>query len=372
MLDVLLGASKSKRDEKRKRRPTNHSGSGADKKKKIKVEPSEAPQHHRRQCAMNEKDKEALDRWKKFQKASHVGRNGNEEDVDRVVMIQQQQLMRRQIEEQVLVIANQQKIIHEQHEYIMTLKEQRQVLIRECQQAGLSIPDLSSTCPPPSVSNPPVATASQTFPLPPSYMTYSSQTAAPLLHPPPTHPPSQPQPSSPPHTLLSPAMTKPHPPSYASITSLPPHPPPPPSLTHLSHHRHHSVSGMLSQQHQPLHGVGALGSQHYSHAGLPPPTLITSSSATDQVPPHQSVSYTTPLGTHRGSSLVEGLTFSPLTSSEFREIDHKDQPPGYSALLMRSYDEELNSILDIAVPTGRGAGYGVGVADDELPALDLR
>lgn len=70
---------------------------------------------------------------------------------------------------------------------------------------------------------------------------------------------------------------------------------------------------------------------------------------------------------------MEGLTFSPLTSSEFREIDHKDQPPGYSALLMRSYDEELNSILDIAgLPTGSGAGYGVGVADDELPALDLR
>lgn len=54
-------------------------------------------------------------------------------------------------------------------------------------------------------------------------------------------------------------------------------------------------------------------------------------------------------------------------------MDHKDQPPGYSALLMRSYDEELNNILDIAgLPSGRGSGYGVGVADDELPALDLR
>lgn len=49
------------------------------------------------------------------------------------------------------------------------------------------------------------------------------------------------------------------------------------------------------------------------------------------------------------------------------------KPPGYSALLMRTYDEELNNILDIAgLPTGSGAGYGVGVADDELPALDLR
>ena len=71
---------------------------------------------------------------------------------------------------------------------------------------------------------------------------------------------------------------------------------------------------------------------------------------------------------------MEGLTFSPLTSSEFREIESKDQqPPGYSALLMRSYDEELSNILDIAgLPTGSGAGYGVGVTDDELPALDLR
>ena len=70
---------------------------------------------------------------------------------------------------------------------------------------------------------------------------------------------------------------------------------------------------------------------------------------------------------------MEGVSFSPLTSSEFREMEHKDQPPGYSALVMRTYDEELNSILDIAgLPNGSGAGYGVGVADDELPALDLR
>ena len=81
----------------------------------------------------------------------------------------------------------------------------------------------------------------------------------------------------------------------------------------------------------------------------------------------------TPDSCSRLPSLPENLTFSPLTYSEFREIEHKDQPPGYSALLMRSYDEELNSILDIAgLPTGRGSGYGVGVADDELPALDLR
>ena len=70
---------------------------------------------------------------------------------------------------------------------------------------------------------------------------------------------------------------------------------------------------------------------------------------------------------------MEGITFSPLTSSEFRELEHKDPSPGFSSLVMRTYDEELSNILDIAgLPTGSGAGYGVGVADDELPALDLR
>lgn len=138
------------------------------------MEPSDVSHHHQQSC-MNDKDKEALDRWKKFQKASHVGKNGSsEEDVDKMMMIQQQQLMRRQIEEQGLVIVNQQKIIHEQHEYIMTLKEQRQALIQECQQAGLSIPDISSICTQTNVLKAP--NASQTFLLPPSHMSYPAQT----------------------------------------------------------------------------------------------------------------------------------------------------------------------------------------------------
>lgn len=316
---------------------------------------------------MNDKDKEALDRWKKFQKASQIGRNGCEEDMEKVMLIQQQQLMRRQIEEQSLVIANQQKIIHEQHEYIMTLKEQRQALIRECQQAGLNIPDIAAHRTPSNLPKQQLqqqsVTTSQHFPLPPTHascMHYPSQTPP----PPPTHPLSQPPPSSP-AQALSPAVSKPPPPSYPS------HPPLPP----LPHLHHHSVTGLLSQPPLPLCGP-VHSSQHYAHCGLssqPPLTQLTSSAAqiSPLIPHHQTV-FATP-DALRNASIVEGLTFSPLTSSEFREIDHKDQPPGYSTLVMRSYDEELNNILDIAgLPTGSGAGYGVGVADDELPALDLR
>ena len=121
-----------------------------------------------------------------------------------------------------------------------------------------------------------------------------------------------------------------------------------PSISH-HHHVYHSTSTLLLP---PPHGP-VLCSQQYSHSGLssqPPHTQLTSSAA--HILPH----IHTTLDTHsRTLSLGEGLTFSPLTSSEFRE----DQPPGYSSLVMRSYDKELNNILDIAgLPTGSEAGFG--------------
>lgn len=351
---------------KKKKRPANsHSNPAAEKKQKIKLEPLEASSHHDPKLgSMNDKDKEALDRWKRFQKASQVGRNGCEEDMEKMVFMQQQQLMRRQIEEQGHVIANQQKIIHEQHEYIMVLKEQRQTLIRECRQAGLTIPDLTTLRTPNFPKQQSLSgTSSQHFTLPPpshtSCIPFPSQTPP----PPAGHPLSQPPPPSPAQSLST-SMPKPHPPpSY-------PLPPPPPILPH-HHHGHQSVSNLLPPPPPPPHGP-VLCSQQYSHSGLssqPQCTQLTSSAAhiSTHIPHHATQS------TQRTLSLVEGLTFSPLTSSEFRDIEHKDQPPGYSSLVMRSYDEELNNILDIAgLPTGSGAGYGVGVADDELPALDLR
>ena len=357
---VCSGPPKQKKDDKKKKRPNPHAGS--EKKKKIKIESTEVSQP--RPGSMNEKDKEALKSWKEFKKASHVGRNGTEEDIDKMMMIQQQQLMRRQIEEQALVIGNQQKIIQEQLQYIGVLKEQKQTLLRECQQAGLSTSDI------PALQTPSKVTA-QHFSLPLPHMSYPppSQLA--------THPLSQPQPPSPSQTVSSAPMSKqlpPRPPSYPS------HPPPPPLLppSHQSLLSHIRVTpGVLPQQPPPPPPPPPpCAPAPCNFPGLPPtsqppprsqlPTSVAQPSSLQPLPPIYDACNRTP-------SLPESLTFSPLTSSEFREIEHKDQPPGYSAVLLRSYDEELNSILDIAgLPTGRGAGYGVGVADDELPALDLR
>ena len=349
---MFTGPSKSRKDEKKKKRPNSHSNS--DKKKKLKIETSSEAAPRPRPGSMNERDKEALECWKKFQKASHMTKNGVEEDVDKMMMFQHQQLMGRQIEEQNLVIANQQKIIQEQLQYIGVLREQKQALLRECQQAGLNISDIPSLQTPSKPSLP----ASQHFSLPPSHMTYPT----PSQLAPPAH--SQPQPSSPSQTAT---MGKPLP-SY-------PHPsfPLPPSSQQQQTPHHRLTPAVLAQQQPPPLPTHCVGPPPCSYPGLSSNQLTATSTAQPpSLPPHLSL-YMTPDSCSRLPSLPENLTFSPLTSSEFREIEHKDQPPGYTALLMRSYDEELNSILDIAgLPTGRGSGYGVGVADDELPALDLR
>ena len=298
--------------------------------------------------------------------------------MERVHYQQQEQMMRRQLEEQGLVISNQQKIIQEQLEYIRKLQEQQQALICECQRAGLNVSDITSFQPPSTLAQQqqqPQGT-SNTSPqqLPPQgpapRMPYPTHTPP----PPPSHALtlSQPPPSSP-TQVISPAMSKPHPPAYTSHSSLhrpPPHPP------HLPH-GHHLVASTMCRPSLLPHGP-VLGGHPYSH-GVPSSqssigqlttsTAQISHSQVSPMGPHQTVYSTT--DTQRTISFMEGLTFSPLTSGEFREIDQK--PPGYSTLLMRTYDEELNNILDIAgLPTGSGAGYGVGVADDELPALDLR
>ena len=71
--------------------------------------------------------------------------------------------------------------------------------------------------------------------------------------------------------------------------------------------------------------------------------------------------------------LIDDLTFSPLTSGELKELE---QPPGYPAPSLVSFNDDLDSIL-LSMPSGSGAGYGVGVKEEELShgsslQIDLR
>lgn len=78
------------------------------------------------------------------------------------------------------------------------------------------------------------------------------------------------------------------------------------------------------------------------------------------------------------SPLIRDLTFSPLTSSEFKELERQNLA-SYSTNPMAAFDafpDDLENIVNIAggLPTGSGAGYGVGVLeeDNKPPQLDLR
>ena len=63
-------------------------------------------------------------------------------------------------------------------------------------------------------------------------------------------------------------------------------------------------------------------------------------------------------GERASSGSMREFTFSPLTSSDFKDLERQN--------LMDPFPEDLENILDIAgLPTGSGAGYGVGVAEDE-------
>ena len=78
------------------------------------------------------------------------------------------------------------------------------------------------------------------------------------------------------------------------------------------------------------------------------------------------------------SPIMRDLSFSPLTSSEFKELERQSLA-SYSTNPMAPFDafpEDLENIVNIAggLPTGSGAGYGVGVLeeDNKPPQLDLR
>ena len=78
------------------------------------------------------------------------------------------------------------------------------------------------------------------------------------------------------------------------------------------------------------------------------------------------------------SPMIRDLTFSPLTSSEFKQLERQSLA-SYSTNPMAAFDafpDDLDNIVNIAggLPTGSGAGYGVGVLeeDNKPPQLDLR
>ena len=383
------GSSKRKKAEEKKRKHHPEAGSIGDKKKKAKLEifpPAEPGDSN-----MSEHDKNVLDRWKRIQQTTRpfvhpirklVVKSDQENGTEGGGLAcsqQQEQLLKQQseqIEKQQKQITQQQQLIRSQQEKIRLLQEQQKALISECRAAGIKIPPIISQDVPAIITN-----QHDQLQLPTNVHRSGGSDVIPSQPPP--HPPPQPQAQPP----ITPAQPINQPPSYPNIS--------PPNPTHAQPLPHHGPQPVKTPP--PPQSVGGTTMSHLPLTQPMPPHSVSRQFAPPaQVPvvastvsPHINLNqttqrlptrtlYPTSEGVRTTNPMVANFSFSPLTSSELQELESQNLP-SYSPNPVNTYDPfpcELDSILNITVPTGSGAGYGVGVMEEELPIahpqLDLR
>ena len=391
----LPGPSKRKKAEDKKRKQHHHphdTGAAPDKKKRPKLEghpppppppppPTAALEHHGNEAGVSESDQHTLDRWKQMQQVTRpfihpirkmLGKDGSGAEGGNGSLTYQEQLLSQQsdrIEQQKHQLEEQQKKICEQEELIRLLQEQKRVLLQECQSAGISIPEAAvstrlgiySTAADPTANLPALSQPALTYAsaIPPSQQSLSQPPVS----------PAQPLSQASSYVNVSPTL---HPPSHAHQSevhpSSVPRTTPPQNLSRISQHAHpiHPSSAQFvpAPQMQPQAASHGININQTSQL-LPAGTLY---------PPGEA--------TIRTSPLMGNFNFPTLTN-EFQDLapneSHGLLPRPYSPPPLNTFDsfpDDLDSILNIAgLPTGSGAGYGVGVMEEELPGsiqLDLR
>ncbi len=323
------GPPKSKKASDRKRKAVG--GQEADKRCRIKQEPPEGD--------LSEQDREIIERWKHIQQSTtpftHPIRKlrTSESGTDTVTLLQEQA---KEVEQLKAQLSNQQRIILEQREQIKLLQEHRAALMQECQQSGANIPpavlsDISKRTsvptPPPSIHSP----------------------ARSLRPPRPSISPALP----PHHHMLSQRHLAP-----SVMSNTPPGPPPllQQQVTSV-HYLQRSISTANTQQNISLSTVSAypLPPQHF----MPPNAIRVSPILMNQ---HQGqLMPPMPVGVRTSSDGLPDISFSPLNSSDFKKLEHETVTSNYDP-----FPDDFENILDIAgLPTGSGAGYGVGVCEEE-------
>ncbi len=225
------------------------------------------------------------------------------------------------------VLNNQHKIILEQRDHVKLLQQHRTVLIQECQQSGAKIP-------PAVLADISKRTSLQT---PPPSLIHTS------------------------HTVSSQPLCPQQPPVSAA---LPPHPhmmsqhTPPPHILQ-------QVTSVHYLQPPPLHTMSTANAPHnmtlstvpsypLPHHHFMPPRDMLPHSLMDQ---HQGqMMQQMPVGVRNRSATLGDISFSPLTSSDFKKLERENYDP---------FPEDLENIDIAGLPTGSGGGYGVGVSEEE-------
>ena len=398
---VVAKAKKNKTGKKRKHLMGNQA-----EQKKLKLEEDLE--------GLTDKDKNTLSRWKELQQTTRpfihpvrrLMRPG--EAPDNAYVEQQDLLIKQQfseIEKQHKQILEYEKMIKEQNHLISALREKHKTLVLECQASGVKLSsDLLDNCAPRNGSS-----CQHLVPVPSSQSSLMSTHASnPVLQPPARLPPHPPTPSSTtslapasPANIFSPPMSQPPYPNISPTNRTPPPGPPPSHMPPpLIRSLHPSVSmDSLSNidqsqktttssysQLNPAHLVGTGphnnrflpvnqsqmlmgGGTHTGHAQ----NRIDMGPMSDQVPTSRQQSFARK-GAHNSPMLIEDISFSPLTSSELKEFE--PHPGVYLPHPLVSFNEDLDSILNLSMLSGNGAGYGVGVKEEDLSQgslqIDLR
>ena len=390
MIRVYFSGTKKKRVEEKKRKyPESNSVDKAKKKARV-------------YSPLSESDRSVLEHWNKIQQqAASRLQNPKGGETNMEEFFQNQELLIRQQSEQLdkqqSQVIEQQKRIQLQTEQIRVLVHQQKVLIRECKAAGIKIP-LST--PNPSPLTPPFVGLS----LPTKSGTITTTTVSKVI--PVTHPLgsesskkdvtfTQSNTSSHNPLPLPPSIVIPPPPP----PPLPPPPPPPPPaiphsspipiVTSVSHSMHQSTfpppppPPLPPPQLPP--GIAYVPSQNslqlgpFSHSLIPLPSRSpdymthygpSPLGSLSMLPPSDlAMQYMEPSSSHIPTPDFSQV-FSPLTSKELMELTSQEvqklspYAPDSVGSFVPPLPEDLDSLFNI--PTGRGAGYGVGVADDEL------
>ncbi len=413
----VVAAGKKKSKASSKKRKLLQGGQADLKRVKVEGEDDEG---------LTDKDKNTLSRWKEIQQHTKpfihpIRKLVRPGDVTDAAYVQQQDALIKQqfneMEKQQKQILEYEQIIKEQGSLISSLREKHKAILAECRAGRVKLSNslveentprhASSSCqaPLPPTSQPPAITShSKPILLPP-------QTHLAPLRPPPPLPTSSSLPPASPANIFSPPLVQPAYHSSSPTNRTPPpvapptthtmlRPPPPlhPSVSIIalsSSCNADSILNTISSNYQQLPPAPRVSRGHM--VGLPPnhtqfhqsshAMMMSSSGHTGHAQNH--MDRLVSLGQHpllpfigggpggknipSPALLIDDLTFSPLTSGELKELE---QQPGMgpmgSTYAPPPLIEDLDSILNLTVPSGSGAGYGVGVKEEDLSHSSLQ
>lgn len=334
---------------------------------------------------MSEHDRNILHRWKQLQQTTRpfvhpirkLLKTGGADSVisqDQLFKQQSEQIMQHQI-----TIAEQQKVIQEQQVHIKQLQEQVKALRCECQAASNKLPEAVLT-----MRSAAVATTNQPVILPKIEHPPSSQAvpSCSLVANTPV-PPSYYMPLKVTEPQLCAANMLPYNTDQVfSHATMPVHNQVPPTVPRQQLQT--TESSLIKGTNTVLSNHPKLLPTSCDYTFSPTPIAPLSHVSTKHPLIHPGTSrYPSAEGLRTSTSPMVGcsVSYSPMHGNNFPSViaNESQNIPLYSPCASNPCEpfDDLDSLLNVAgLPTGSGAGYGVGITEEDLPAshssMDLR